>query len=91
MPAPTTSLEASPDNERCPHSAPPPPPVAQEPWEREGLNSYQIMMSLQQGQRPLVPPAGELPGQLGPPAEVAEYTQLMEACWDRWGCWQAGC
>ncbi|GBF95597.1 hypothetical protein Rsub_08578 [Raphidocelis subcapitata] len=52
-----------------------------EPWALEGLNSWQIMSALREGQRPLVPPNEELPGALGAPAEVAEYVAVMEACW----------
>ena len=40
------------------------------------------MMAVQQGQRPELPAACELPGQLGAAGEVAEYTRLMEDCWD---------
>jgi hypothetical protein len=43
----------------------------------------QIMIALQEGQRPLVPPDAELPGQLGAAGEVAEYVRLVEECWDR--------
>jgi hypothetical protein len=68
---------------RATATQPPPPP--QEPWEREGLNSYQIMTALPLGQRPLVPPTPELPGQLGPAAAVSDYCRLLEECWDRCG------
>ncbi|KAI8472913.1 MAG: hypothetical protein J3K34DRAFT_502100 [Monoraphidium minutum] len=54
----------------------------EEPWDREQLNSYQIMTALSQGQRPEVPPAGEMPGQLGPAAAAADFVRLMEECWD---------
>jgi len=41
------------------------------------------MIAIQDGQRPLIPEDCELPGQLGGHAELAEYTKLLEECWDR--------
>jgi hypothetical protein len=51
----------------------------EEPWR--GVNSYQIMIALQDGGRPFLPPEEELPGQLGTLAAVAEYARLLQECW----------
>jgi hypothetical protein len=51
----------------------------QEPWEEEGLGSFQIMIAVQQQQqRPAIPPMEQLPGQLGPAEAVAGYITLMQ-------------
>jgi serine/threonine protein kinase len=50
-----------------------------EPWR--GVNSYQIMIALQDGGRPFLPPEEELPGQLGPMSAVEDYTRLLQECW----------
>jgi hypothetical protein len=51
----------------------------QEPWEEEGLGSFQIMIAVQQQQqRPAIPPMEQLPGQLGPAEAVTGYIALMQ-------------
>lgn len=59
---------------------PPPTRCLQEPWG--GCNSFQIMVALQDGGRPDMPPASELPSELGSPAAVADYVRLIHQCWD---------
>jgi hypothetical protein len=57
----------------------------QEPWEEEGLGSFQIMIAVQQQQqRPAIPAMEQLPGQLGPAEAVAGYISLMQV--GRQGC-----
>lgn len=54
----------------------------QEPWEEEGLGSFQIMIAVQQQQqRPAIPALDRLPGQLGPNEAVQGYLQLIADCW----------
>jgi hypothetical protein len=54
-------------------------PALQEPWEEEGLGSFQIMIAVQQQQqRPAIPAMDQLPGQLGPAEAVAGYITLMQ-------------
>lgn len=60
---------------RCPRLL-----ASQEPWS--GSNSFQIMVTLQDGGRPELPPPGQLPSDLGSPAAVADYVRLIQECWD---------
>lgn len=48
------------------------------PWEE--LNPFQIMLRLNQQDRPEVPPLDTLPGQ--PLPGITGYIQLMQECWD---------
>lgn len=54
----------------------------QRPWEAEGLNSFQIMNSIKQGERPILPLEGTaLPGK--PRGGVQQYTALLQRCWSQ--------
>lgn len=53
----------------------------QEPWEQEGLNSYQIMTAVKDSLRPVVPPISALPGNNLSQSAVEDYIGLMQDCW----------